>query len=238
MQKAYNQINWQNYPSEETPVNETNLNKMDVALNTIDNRVVEHETTKLSVTVANGMVKDISFDETTGIFTITCLNGSAKTIDTKLEKLAVNLSYDAENQQLILTLDDGTVQTIDISALITEYEFEESDQIVLSVDGGKVKATIKNGSITEDMIEPGYLAKITVQAEIAMQKATEAEAQKNLAASEADRAKVEADKAAQYSSIVAPEFYVDIDTMTLCMKDGVGVDFVVADNNVICWKIA
>ncbi len=238
MQKVYSPINWQNYPSEETPVNETNLNKMDIALNEIDNRTIELESTKLGVTVANGMVKDISLDETTGIFTVTFLNGSTKTIDTKLEKLAVNLSYDAENQQLILTLDDGTVQTIDISALITEYEFEESDQITFIVVDGKVRATIKSGSITSDMLEPDYLAKITVQAEIATQKATEAEAQKNLAITEADRAKVEADKAAQYSSIVAPEFYLDTDTMTLCMKDGVGVDFVVTEDNVICWKIA
>lgn len=239
MQKAYSRINWQNYPSESTPVNEANLNKIDTALNEVDNRVVSMDSTKLNVTVANGMVKDVSFDETTGIFTITLLDGTTKSIDTKLEKLAVNFKYDAENQQLILTLDDGTIQTVDMSALITEYEFVDSDTINFEKDSsGQITATIKDGSVTGAMLEPNYLADVTVQAETATQKAAEAETQKNRATSEADRAKTEADRAAQYSSIVAPEFYVDTDTMTLCMKDGVGVDFVVADNNVICWKIA
>lgn len=43
MQKAYNRINWANYPSEETPLNETNLNKMDAALDELDNRIIEQE---------------------------------------------------------------------------------------------------------------------------------------------------------------------------------------------------
>lgn len=54
----------------------------------------------------------------------------------------------------------------------------------------------------------------------------------------ADRACTEADRAARYASIVAPGFYVDEDTMTLYMKSGVGIDFTVADGNVLCWRIA
>jgi hypothetical protein len=41
--KAYNRIIWQNEPSTDTPLNATNLNKMDVALNEIDNRVLQLE---------------------------------------------------------------------------------------------------------------------------------------------------------------------------------------------------
>lgn len=40
MQKAYNRIDWANYPSEKTPLNETNLNKMDAAIDELDNRIV------------------------------------------------------------------------------------------------------------------------------------------------------------------------------------------------------
>lgn len=39
--KIYNRINWKNYPSTETALNELNLNKMDAALDEIDTRVVE-----------------------------------------------------------------------------------------------------------------------------------------------------------------------------------------------------
>lgn len=239
MQKAYSRINWENYPSEATPLNETNLNKIDGAVDEIDNRVITQDTTKLDKVTANTMVKDVSFDEETGIFTITLLNGSTKTIDTKLEKIAVNFSYDSTTQQIILTLIDGTKQYIDMSALITQYEFAESDEIYFTVESdGTVQASVKAGSITEDKLQPNYLADIKVQAEIATQSAEDATVQKSQATAEADRAKAEADKAAQYSNVVAPDFVVDTDSMTLYMKSGVGVDFVVADENILCWKIA
>lgn len=41
MQKAYRRIEWENYPSGKTPLNETNLNKMDAAINELDNRIIE-----------------------------------------------------------------------------------------------------------------------------------------------------------------------------------------------------
>ena len=40
MQKVYQRINWENEPSTNTPINEDNLNKIDYALDQIDNRVV------------------------------------------------------------------------------------------------------------------------------------------------------------------------------------------------------
>jgi hypothetical protein len=36
MQKIYSRIDWKNFPSEETAVNETNLNRMDSGLDAID----------------------------------------------------------------------------------------------------------------------------------------------------------------------------------------------------------
>ena len=53
---------------------------------------------------------------------------------------------------------------------------------------------------------------------------------------DADRATTEADRAAQYSQIVAPGFYLDVETATLYIKTGVGVDFIVEDSR-IYWKI-
>ena len=41
MNKAYKRINWENRPSTATPMNETNMNKMDYALDVVDTRVVE-----------------------------------------------------------------------------------------------------------------------------------------------------------------------------------------------------
>ena len=54
----------------------------------------------------------------------------------------------------------------------------------------------------------------------------------------AGQASREADRAAQYASIVAPGFLVDPGSMEFYMKAGVGVDFIVTDDAELCWKIA
>ena len=164
MQKVYSRIDWENYPSDKTPINETNLNKMDSALDEVDNRIVEQDTIKATKTEVSDLVKDISFDENTGIITVTKKNGSSITIDTSMEKIAINFDYDAETQQIVLTLIDGTKQYIDLSALITQYEFIDTDTVIFSIStDGKVSAIVKDGSITEDKLQPNYLAKIKVE---------------------------------------------------------------------------
>ena len=90
MQKSYSRINWENYPSDATPINETNLNKIDYSLNEVDNRVIEHETTKATKEEVSSLVADVTFDETTGIFTVKRKDGSETKIDTKLEKIVMN----------------------------------------------------------------------------------------------------------------------------------------------------
>ena len=237
MQKSYSRINWENYPSDATPINETNLNKIDYSLNEVDNRVIEHETTKATKEEVSSLVADVSFEESTGIITVTKKNGAVITIDTKMEKIAVNFDYNRDTQQIILTLIDGTKQYIDLSALVTQYEFLNSDTVTFIVmPDGTVKAEVLDGSITEDKLQPNYLADVTLQAEIATSKAAEATLQKELATMEADKAKSEAEKAATYSNIVSPDFYLDLETMELYKKGGVGVDFYLEDAQ-LYWMI-
>ena len=165
MNKAHTPIGWKNYPSDETPVNETNLGKMDGAIDTIDDRVIELDTTKATKTEVATLVADVTFEESTGIITVTKKNGSVITIDTQLEKIAVNFTYDPTTEQIILTLIDGTKQYIDLSALITQYEFLDTDTVAFAVGAdGKVSAIVKDGSIKEEHLEPNYLAKIKVEA--------------------------------------------------------------------------
>lgn len=164
MNKIYGRINWENYPSENTALNEHNLNQIDYAVDELDNRVVSMDATKFDKSTANSMVKDISYDETTGTFVVNYLNGVNYKLDTKLEKLAVNFSYNEKTQQLIITLDDGTVQNVDLRSLITQYEFLNSDTVTFGVNSdGKVSAEIINGSITEEKLQPKFLADIKVE---------------------------------------------------------------------------
>lgn len=184
MNKAYNRINWENYPSDATPLNEANLNKLDSATDTIDDRVITLDTTKATKTEVATLVADVTFEESTGIITITKKNGSVITIDTQMEKIAVNFTYDPTTEQIILTLIDGTKQYIDLSALITQYEFLDTDTVAFIIGtDGKVSAIVKEGSIEEKHLEPNYLAKIKVESA--------------RAETSADRAEVSADRAEQ-----------------------------------------
>lgn len=186
MQKIYSRINWENFPSEKTAVNESNLNKMDLAIDNLDDRVVAMDASKVDLTRANELVKEILWDESNGTLTVVKMNGSRAVIDTKLEKLAVNFTYNPQTQQLVITLDDGTVQNVDLSSLITEYEFLDSDTIAFEIVGGKVKAIVKNGSITEEKLNPTYLGEIHTQVARAESSATSADAsEKNAASSSA-----------------------------------------------------
>ena len=185
MNKAHENINWENYPSDNTALNAENLNKMDVAIDNIDNRVVSLDSSKATKTEVSTLVADVSFEESTGIITVTKKNGSKITINTQMEKIAVNFSYNRITQQIILTLIDGTKQYIDLSALITQYEFVDSDTMAFFIDSnGRVTAKIKEGSITEKYLEQNYLSNIKVEVEkTATNAKTASEAAKSATAS-------------------------------------------------------
>lgn len=189
--KVYNRINWLNKSeSLTTPLGKTNLNKMDKAIDTIDNEVVSISatveslvTTKADRDQLNNMITDIAINDKNGVISITKYNGTVLNIDTAMEKIAVNFEYNAQTQQLILTLENGEKQYIDMSALITQYEFKGTDTIAFSIDSdGKVNASIKSGSITKAMLSSEVMASITLSennaaasAKAAAQSATNAD---------------------------------------------------------------
>lgn len=161
MQKVFQRINWQNYPSEETPLNESNLNRMDYALDEIDDRVIALDTEKAEQTTVDNLVKSIAVDDETGVITITKENGSQTTIQTTLHKIAINFDYDYTTQELILTLNDGTEARIDLSSLIQNNEFANTPTINLTVSqAGIVTGEIVLHSITDEHLRTDYLADI------------------------------------------------------------------------------
>ncbi len=189
--KVYTRINWLNKSeSLTTPLGKTNLNKMDKAIDTIDNEVVSISATAESLDTIkadkdqlNNMITDIAINDKNGVISITKYNGTVLNIDTAMEKIAVNFEYNAQTQQLILTLENGEKQYIDMSALITQYEFKGTDTIAFSIDSdGKVNASIKSGSITKAMLSSEVMSAITLSesnavasAQAAAQSATNAD---------------------------------------------------------------
>ena len=200
MNKAFTMFLWENDPSTNTPLSAENLNKVNAAVDTIDERVVAMDTTKANQADMLTAIATVSYDESTGRITFTKKNGTTTVIDTKLEKLAVNFRYDSANQRLVITLDDGTVQYVDMKALITELEFLDSDTVLFEVDAaGMVKASIVKGSITADMLEPNFLANVQLYASQALSSANDAAKSAESAEVSATQAETNAALAKQYA---------------------------------------
>ena len=163
-QKIYSREYWENFPSEKTAINKNRLNNIEGGIDAIDDRVCALDTTKVDLTKANELVKEILWDESNGTLTVVKMNGSSAVIDTKLEKLAVNFSFDEANQRLVIILDDGSKQYVDLSAFVTPFEFKDGDIIYFSVvDGNLVSAGIKDGTISEEKLRPNFLADIKIK---------------------------------------------------------------------------
>ena len=193
MNKLYSRIIWQNFPSENTALNESNLNRMDLGLDNLDNRVIEMDATKVNKEVANSLVQSWSMDESTGIITITHLDGSKDMFDLNIEKIPVDFKL-SEDGILTMTTDDGSKFNANIGAMIPVLTFEDSDTIAVSVSGEGVNNTysfsIKAGSVTEDKLQPNFLA--DVKTEVA-----KAQASQESAAESAEDASTSADRAEQ-----------------------------------------
>lgn len=158
-------INWENEPSINTPINETNLNKMDYALYEHDQTLANWDTTKANQSDLLLCVKTITYDTDTGEFVFTWQNGTTQTIDLNIEKIPVSFSMNAQGV-ITMTTEDGTQYTADVGSLIKTYTFTDSTVIDFTVttdaDGNKtVTAGIVDGSITGTKLQPNYLADCT-----------------------------------------------------------------------------
>lgn len=242
-QKIYSREYWENLPSEKTAINRNRLNNIEGGIDAIDDRVCALDTTKVDLTKANELVKEIFWDESNGTLTVVKMNGSKAVIDTKLEKLAVNFKYDPESQQLVITLDDGTAQNVDLSALITQYEFLEGDEIAFEVTSdGKVKPMIKGGSITEDKLQPNFLADIKVESAKSVASAKSAKESETKAVASATDAKDSADRAQGIEDeinkkLTMTEFDVNEDG-ELIYTDNSAYNFVVDNDGNLNWEVA
>lgn len=242
-QKIYSREYWENLPSEKTAINRNRLNNIEGGIDAIDDRVCALDTTKVDLTKANELVKEILWDESNGTLTVVKMNGSKAVIDTKLEKLAVNFTYNPQAQQLVITLDNGTLQNVDLSALITQYEFLDSDTIAFAIGSdGKVSAIVKEGSIQEKHLRPDYLADIKVESAKAVNSATNAKESETNAAKSATDAKDSADRSQEIENeinkkLTMTEFDVNEDG-ELIYTDNSAYNFVVDNDGNLNWEVA
>ncbi len=156
--KKYARINWKNRPSTATALGATNLNKMDQMLNDVDNQLVEFDTSKLNVDVANGMLKSLTIDTKTGKIQATELGGTTHDWDLNLEKIPAKFEL-SEDGILTMTTDDGEKYTVNVAELIKAYDFTDSDTIDFTKSGQgpwDITAIVKAGSIKAEHLDPDW----------------------------------------------------------------------------------
>jgi hypothetical protein len=172
-------INWENEPSIASPINATNLNKLDYAAYEFDRTFATWDITKANQSDLLLSVKEINYDDETGVFVFTWQNGTTKTVDLNIEKIPVSFSMSPQGV-ITMTTDDGTQYTADVGALIKTYTFTDSTEIDFTVttdaSGNKtVTAALKDGSIVGTKLEPNYLANCQSAANSASASKTAAE---------------------------------------------------------------
>ena len=184
----YSKINWKDYPNISTPLMASNLNHMDGEIYDLRNNsdTNTNDISQLKVQKVNqedflNTVQSVTFNSNTGVFTIVYQTGQVVEYDTGLNKIAVNFRYDDDPTSphygsLVITLDDGTYQYVDLTKLIQTINFIDSERIKHTQDGNTHQFDLKKGSITGEYLETNYLANVisyTTRAEAAVTTATQ-----------------------------------------------------------------
>ena len=183
MQKAHSSSNnnyWKDYPLTDTPIIAATLNRIETDIDVIDDRVVAFDTSKANQSDLLTCLSGITYNDQTGVFTFTFKNGNTVTVDLNIEKIPVSFSMDA-NGVITMTTTDGTTYTADVSSLIKTYSFTDSSMIDFTVttdsSGNKtVTASIIDGSITAQKLNPNFLADCQAQVTAATGQAETSEA--------------------------------------------------------------
>lgn len=139
-----------NLNSSKANQNEVNTVKSD--LNTVQNKVN---------TIASSYIKSVSYVESTGLFTFTLQDGTTKSIDLAIEKVVANFVYDSNTNNLVLTLADGTKQTVPLTGLVDDFDGVDGQTIKVTVSSdNKISAEVKGKVIGEEHLTDELLNKI------------------------------------------------------------------------------
>lgn len=147
----YTITDWQNLPSQRTALGRTNLLHLENGVKEADIRIVQLDASKLSMELANTLVKSVNVDAKTGVITVTKLGGAVDTYDLDIERVVTNFDVTDEGI-IILTLADGTEKQVDIGKFINT--FKSSATIAFTMTDREVTANIIDGSVTMDKLDP------------------------------------------------------------------------------------
>lgn len=248
----YTIIGWLNFPDKSTPLNQKNLRYMDNGILQCAQHILALSQDKLEKSDAAKFITGWTIDTHTWVVTVTHKDGTVESYDFPIEMLPTRLDLDAENN-LVLVQQDGTTKKISFERFV--YQFGSTATVSIARDGNHITANVVDGSITLDKLEPSVMSTLRQYMLDAQTAAGESERYYTASKSWAvggtgsrdgegednsqwycQQAKEEADRAAQYSQIVAPRFYFNPSDSTLYIKEGAGVSFLVSESR-LYWKV-
>ena len=150
LQPFYTVTDWQNLPSQKTALNRTNLLHTENGVKELDNRTVQLDANKADKSQINALVKDVALDTNTGILTVTLQNGTVRTYDLDIEKVVTNFDIN-DQDELVLTLADGTKKVIDLTRFV--YSVESTATISMTITDRIMRAVIVDGSVTMEKLD-------------------------------------------------------------------------------------
>lgn len=215
MGEDYRLIDWKDYPNISTPIMASNLNHMDGEIGALrtETNIQTTDISQLKVQKANNTdllqaVQSVTMNLQTGVLTITHFNGNVITFDTSIEKIATNFRVDDDPTSphymcLVITLDDGSYQYVDLTTILEILTFGGSDRVQVTKSGNSYTFDIKRGSITADYLDTNYLAQITANMQLAEQYATNAHLYSDAAVQAATQATAAAGNAANSATASA-----------------------------------
>lgn len=148
--------------------NSTLQDSLDNIVNNINNRYTKSETDANIATNVNSLVKSITYNSSTGVFTITKKDDTVITIDTVIEKVPASMALQEESDgsvYLVITNQDGSSTKTNVTSLIEDTIILSSDTInATSTTDGVNKTTtytlnIKPNSVTLSHLDTALTAK-------------------------------------------------------------------------------
>lgn len=211
----------------------------DEVKNHVESSVVEGINSRVEA-IEGAYVKSVVYTEG-GKFAITDQAGNIVNVDLDVEKVVTNFDYNQETENLELTLADGTVKEVSLSAFIDVYTAaKDAQQVQIAISGKEISASLVDGGVSTAKVADKAIteAKLADEVVVKIQKGVDAEA---ALANKADKSVVEEiNVQVQANATKAQENAEAIVTINNSLKDKVDatqVNTLIADATIQAGKI-
>ena len=119
---------------------------------------------KLNIESANKLIKNISFDTSTGIIMVTRQDNTTFTINIPRSLIFQSAVFNEQSNEIIITWSDHSESRIPVEGLVDIYTGSEGNIIQIEVDDNNIiSAVVKEGSIDKSFLSQsaGYVLKET-----------------------------------------------------------------------------